>query len=54
MKGVVANMTQDDMLAIAAYVGSLTPGVEESSTNATPVQTSAGVTAGSTRGATAE
>ncbi len=31
MKGVVAQMTQDDMLAIAAYVGSLTPGKEESS-----------------------
>jgi cytochrome c553 len=32
MKAVVANMTQDDMLAIAAYVGSLTPGSEEAST----------------------
>jgi cytochrome c553 len=31
MKGVVAQMTQDDMLAIAAYVGSLTPGSEETS-----------------------
>jgi|HubBroStandDraft_6_1064221.scaffolds.fasta_scaffold76164_2 cytochrome c553 len=31
MKGVVAQMTQDDMLAIAAYVGSLAPGSEESS-----------------------
>jgi len=31
MRGVVAQMTQDDMLAIAAYVGSLLPGTEESS-----------------------
>ena len=31
MKGVVAQMSQDDMLAIAAYVGSLTPGREENS-----------------------
>jgi cytochrome c553 len=31
MKGVVAQMTQDDMLAIAAYVGSLPPGNEENS-----------------------
>ena len=31
MKGVVAQMTQDDMLVIAAYVGSLAPGSEESS-----------------------
>lgn len=31
MKGVVAQMSQDDMLAIAAYVGSLTPGSEENS-----------------------
>ena len=30
MKGVVAQMTQDDMLAISAYVGSLPPGTEES------------------------
>ena len=30
MKGVVAQITQDDMLAIAAYVGSLPPGTEES------------------------
>jgi cytochrome c553 len=32
MKGVVAQMSQDDMLAIASYVGSLTPGSEENST----------------------
>ncbi len=31
MKGVVGKMTQDDMLAIAAYVGSLQPGTEDSS-----------------------
>jgi cytochrome c553 len=31
MKGVVAQMSQDDMLAIAAYVGSLPPGSEENS-----------------------
>jgi cytochrome c553 len=31
MKGVVAQMSQDDMLAIAAYVGSLPPGNEENS-----------------------
>ena len=30
MKSVVAQMTQDDMIAIAAYVGSLPPGTEES------------------------
>jgi cytochrome c553 len=31
MKGVVAKMNQDDMIAIAAYVASLPPGAEESS-----------------------
>jgi cytochrome c553 len=31
MKGVVAQMTQDDMIAIAAYVGSLPPATEENS-----------------------
>lgn len=41
MKGVVAQMTQDDMLAIAAYVGSLTPGKEESSSTAPAGQKSA-------------
>lgn len=40
MKGVVAKMTQDDMLAAAAYVGSLKPGAEES-TEATPTTTTA-------------
>ena len=34
MKGVVAQLNQDDMLAIAAYVGSLTPGSEEGSSSA--------------------
>lgn len=41
MKGVVAHMTQDDMLAIAAYVGSLTPGSEESASGAANGETSA-------------
>jgi cytochrome c553 len=41
MKGVVAHMTQDDMLAIAAYVGSLTPGSEESASSAANGETSA-------------
>jgi cytochrome c553 len=41
MKGVVAHMTQDDMLAIASYVGSLTPGSEDSSFGAATGQTSA-------------
>jgi len=40
MKGVVAHMTQDDMLAIASYVGSLTPGSEENSAAAPAGQTS--------------
>jgi cytochrome c553 len=40
MKGVVAQMTQDDMLAIAAYVGSLMPGSEESSSTGPAGQTS--------------
>jgi len=31
MRGVVAKMSQEDMVAIAAYVGSLAPGREESS-----------------------
>ena len=34
MKGVVAQMTQEDMLVIAAYVGSLPPGSEDGSSNA--------------------
>jgi cytochrome c553 len=41
MKGVVANMTQDDMIAVAAYVATLPPGVEESSSIAPAGQTSA-------------
>jgi len=41
MKGVVAQMSQDDMLAIAAYVGSLPPGSEESSSTLPGGQTSA-------------
>jgi cytochrome c553 len=47
MKGVVAQMSQDDMLALAAYVGSLTPGNEEISSSATAGQTSASIAAGS-------
>jgi cytochrome c553 len=46
MKGVVVQMTQDDMLAIASYVGSLTPGSEESSSTAPGIQTSASLAAG--------
>ena len=45
MKGVVAHMSQDDMLAIASYVGSLTPGSEESASSATNGQTSASLRA---------
>jgi cytochrome c553 len=41
MKGVVAQMSQDDMLAIAAYVGSLPPGNEASSLTSPAGQTSA-------------
>jgi cytochrome c553 len=43
MKGVVAKMTQDDMVAIAAYVGSLKPGPEESASNAEAREFLAGV-----------
>ena len=50
MKGVVANMTQDDMLAIAAYVGSLTPGSEENSSNTTLVPFAARLFASSSSG----
>jgi cytochrome c553 len=39
MKGVVAQMSQDDMLAIAAYVGSLPPGSEETSAAGPAVRT---------------
>ncbi len=46
MKGVVAQMTQDDMLAIAAYVGSLPPGNEESSSSGPAGQLSASLAAG--------
>ncbi len=47
MKGVVAQMTQDDMLAIAAYVGSLPPGSEESTSAAPTGQTSSSLILGS-------
>jgi cytochrome c553 len=46
MKGVVAQMSQDDMLAIASYVGSLPPGREESSSTAAASQTSASLAVG--------
>jgi cytochrome c553 len=46
MKGVVAKMTQDDMLAVAAYVGSLQPGSEESSSTAPASQTPGNLVAG--------
>ena len=46
MKGVVAQMTQDDMLAIAAYVGSLPPGKEDSSSTVPAGQTSATLVVG--------
>jgi cytochrome c553 len=46
MKGVVAQMTQDDMLAIASYVGSLPPGKEESSSSAAAGQTTASLAIG--------
>jgi cytochrome c553 len=46
MKGVVAQMTQDDMLAIAAYVGSLPPGNDDSSLITPTGQTSASNHAG--------
>jgi cytochrome c553 len=46
MKGVVAQMTQDDMLAIAAYVGSLPPGNEDSSSTVPAGQSSASLAAG--------
>jgi cytochrome c553 len=45
MKGVVAQLSQDDMLAIASYVGSLTPGSEESSSTEPAVQTSTSLVA---------
>jgi len=46
MKGVVANMSQDDMLAIAAYVASLPPGAEEISSNEAAGQMSAKLVTG--------
>jgi cytochrome c553 len=46
MKGVVAHMNQDDMLAVAAYVGSLKPGSEESSSTEPGGQTSASIVVG--------
>ena len=46
MKGVVAQMSQDDMLAVAAYVGSLPPGSEESSSTAATGQISVGLVVG--------
>jgi len=46
MKGVVAQMTQDDMLAIAAYVGSLPPATESSSFGGPARQASAGLVVG--------
>jgi cytochrome c553 len=46
MKGVVAKMSQDDMLAVAAYVASLTPGSEDSSSTAPANQTTASVAEG--------
>jgi len=41
MKGVVAQMTQDDMIALAAYVASLPPGAEETTSNEAAGQISA-------------
>jgi cytochrome c553 len=46
MKGVVAHMSQDDMLAIASYVGSLTPGSEENASAVPAGQTSASLAMG--------
>jgi cytochrome c553 len=46
MKGVVAQLSQDDMLAIASYVGSLTPGSEESSSTDPAGQASTSLVAG--------
>ena len=50
MKGVVAQMSQDDMLAIAAYIGSLPPGSEESSSIPPAGQTSPSLPAGADDG----
>jgi cytochrome c553 len=46
MKGVVAQMTQADMLAIAAYVASLPPGAEEIASNEAAGQMSAKLATG--------
>lgn len=46
MKGVVAKMSQDDMLAVAAYVGSLKPGSEDSSSISPETRTTASIAAG--------
>jgi cytochrome c553 len=46
MKGVVAQMSQDDVLAIAAYVGSLPPGSEKNTSTAAASQTSASLAVG--------
>lgn len=45
MKGVVAQMTQDDMLSIAAYVASLPPGIRDSSEVVTTAPPSANLAA---------
>lgn len=54
MKGVVAQMDQDDMLAIAAYVGSLTPGNEESSLTKPRGQASGSLVASANRSKTTQ
>jgi cytochrome c553 len=46
MKGVVAKMSHDDMLAVAAYVGSLKPGSEDSSSITPEARTTASIAAG--------
>ena len=46
MKGVVAKMSQDDMMAVAAYVGSLKPGSEDSSSMTPEAPTTASIAAG--------
>jgi cytochrome c553 len=54
MKGVVAQMTQDDMVAVAAYVASLPPGTEEGSSTGAAAETSASTAAGTSDGKTAK
>jgi cytochrome c553 len=46
MKGVVKQLTQGDMLALAAYVGSLPPAAADNSSSAPPGATSVGSAAG--------